>query len=359
MLRISCMHRSVSLMCGLAITALFHQGAEAAPPSDVIWGLTFADAFNNNSLDSTKWLDDYPWSSGNASNNVLTSSATVTTNSNGTGTLNLIQTRLASAQTVDGNSLSAAILRARRSQPACTTAAVRLGKTWTCSTSRTATSKPVWNCRSMMAPYPPSGCCRADGRPRLKRVQRSGVDFSPLSDSSAAERAYGEKGGERLAMASGVQWQSDATSSWISLADYSGKKGAPRAVTTADLSVGACSPAGVSFDLNYRLRCKRIGCSAFAPLHNRLQRSRVRGDAEPIIEEPTAALSRLGERRGERSSRYNPSRGGINRRTWLNTDMAGSGAGGRGNNQLGQFTRHLSQSLHAAADRHLGAGGAG
>lgn len=88
----------------------------------------------------------------------------------------------------------------------------------------------------------------------LQRVQRSGVDLSPLSDSTAAERAYSAKSGEKLAMTPGLQWQLDNNSShWTSLADYSGQKGAAHAVTAADLSIGDCSPAKISFDLNYHL----------------------------------------------------------------------------------------------------------
>jgi hypothetical protein len=77
----------------------------------------------------------------------------------------------------------------------------------------------------------------------LQRVHRAGVAFPPLSDSTAAERAYGP-GNEKLAMTPGIQWK-DADDKWHSLADA--------AVKEVNLRVDHTSPDDVRFEVDYTL----------------------------------------------------------------------------------------------------------
>lgn len=83
----------------------------------------------------------------------------------------------------------------------------------------------------------------------LQRVQKAGVDLSPLSDSTAAQRAYGSKSEPMLAMSPGLQWQTGG--GWRSLADYSGEDKSLH--ESAELKIGDCSPVGVGFELDYTL----------------------------------------------------------------------------------------------------------
>lgn len=86
----------------------------------------------------------------------------------------------------------------------------------------------------------------------LQRVQKAGVEFSPLSDSSAAQRAYGPKGGPDIPMTPGLQW-TDAGSpdKWHSLADFAGD--GPDRVAGAELTVTKSEPSHVEFTLDYNL----------------------------------------------------------------------------------------------------------
>jgi hypothetical protein len=88
----------------------------------------------------------------------------------------------------------------------------------------------------------------------LQRVQKSGVAFSPLSDSTAAQRAYGPKQDPALAMTPGLQWNStsDAAGPWITLADFSGES-AGRHVGSVDINIADRSPRHVAFELDYSL----------------------------------------------------------------------------------------------------------
>ena len=54
----------------------------------------------------------------------------------------------------------------------------------------------------------------------LQRVHRSGVALSPLSDSTASERAYGPSRGEKIPMTPGIQWKQANVDHWLSLADF-------------------------------------------------------------------------------------------------------------------------------------------
>jgi autotransporter-associated beta strand protein len=47
--------------CVLALTAVFVQSVRAAPPSGTTWGLLYADEFGGSSVDTQKWVTQYPW----------------------------------------------------------------------------------------------------------------------------------------------------------------------------------------------------------------------------------------------------------------------------------------------------------
>jgi hypothetical protein len=91
----------------------------------------------------------------------------------------------------------------------------------------------------------------------LQRVHRAGVAFPPLSDSTAAERAFGPDDAAKGAMTPGLQWKprGDADGSWRSLADYElrGKGAEGSAVQGVTLDVSRAAPAGVSLKLDYTL----------------------------------------------------------------------------------------------------------
>jgi hypothetical protein len=86
----------------------------------------------------------------------------------------------------------------------------------------------------------------------LQRVQKTGVAFSPLSDSTAARRVYGARSEPAMAMSPGLQWQSVGQDDWQSLADYSSDQRSTH-VGSAELSVGDCSPADVAFQITFKL----------------------------------------------------------------------------------------------------------
>ncbi|MGD0653476.1 MAG: glycoside hydrolase family 16 protein [Thermoguttaceae bacterium] len=47
--------------CVLALTVVFVQSVRAAPPSGTNWGLLYADEFGGSSVDTQKWITEYPW----------------------------------------------------------------------------------------------------------------------------------------------------------------------------------------------------------------------------------------------------------------------------------------------------------
>jgi len=47
--------------CVLALIAVFVQSIRAAPPSGTSWGLLYADEFGGSSMDTQKWVTQYPW----------------------------------------------------------------------------------------------------------------------------------------------------------------------------------------------------------------------------------------------------------------------------------------------------------
>jgi hypothetical protein len=88
----------------------------------------------------------------------------------------------------------------------------------------------------------------------LQRVHKSGVAFSSLSDSTAAQRAYGPKQDPALAMTPGLQWNttSDAAGPWLALADFSDESTGHH-VGSIDVKVADHSPRHVAFELDYSL----------------------------------------------------------------------------------------------------------
>jgi hypothetical protein len=89
----------------------------------------------------------------------------------------------------------------------------------------------------------------------LQRVQRAGVPFSALSDSTAGERAYGPVDAAKVALSPGVEWM-DSEGRWISLASFSrgeGPAGASRTVKEVTLRVLDQSPAHTAFEVEYTL----------------------------------------------------------------------------------------------------------
>jgi hypothetical protein len=82
----------------------------------------------------------------------------------------------------------------------------------------------------------------------LQRVHRAGVAFPPLSDTTAAERAYGPSNAPKIAMTPGIQWK-DADDKWHSLADS--------AVKDVSLRVNHTSPDDVTFEVDYALKDDR------------------------------------------------------------------------------------------------------
>jgi len=101
----------------------------------------------------------------------------------------------------------------------------------------------------------------------LQRVHRAGVALSPLTDSAAAERAFGpldEK--EKRALTVGIEWQ-ESSGDWRSLAEYGihqhenapSKKDRPAPppqtdwVKDASLKVTENSPQRVAFTIHYEL----------------------------------------------------------------------------------------------------------
>ncbi len=87
----------------------------------------------------------------------------------------------------------------------------------------------------------------------LQRVHRSGVAFPPLNDSSAPQRAYGPTGGDKMALAPGIQWKTadQANSPWRSLADFT--LGETDRVSSVALEVGHTSSDEVAFKLDFAL----------------------------------------------------------------------------------------------------------
>jgi hypothetical protein len=103
----------------------------------------------------------------------------------------------------------------------------------------------------------------------LQRVHRAGVGMSPLSDSTAADRAYGPKEDHNhIAMSPGIQWMDSTMDStgaanphWISLGDFvNPNEPKPRSgaavVNSTDLSIQDESPQHVAFSLTYHLSGK-------------------------------------------------------------------------------------------------------
>ena len=95
----------------------------------------------------------------------------------------------------------------------------------------------------------------------LQRVERKGVPFSPLSDSSAAKRGYGTANKAKEAIAPGIQWNDSPPTTqptWRGLADYVNPtepkptKG-EKVVQSVDLDVANESPDNVAFTLQYHL----------------------------------------------------------------------------------------------------------
>jgi hypothetical protein len=96
----------------------------------------------------------------------------------------------------------------------------------------------------------------------LQRVHRKDVPLSPLSDSTAAERAYGPNGdANRAAMSPGIQWMSegkDTNGRWMSLGDFvNATQPKPErgegVVASTDLAIQTQAPRRVSFNLTYHL----------------------------------------------------------------------------------------------------------
>jgi hypothetical protein len=91
----------------------------------------------------------------------------------------------------------------------------------------------------------------------LQRVHRAGVAFSPLSDSTSADRAYGPNDATKYAMTPGLQWKdsTDEKAEWRGLADYSlaDKNHRTNVASDATLRVLAQSPEAVSFWIDYAL----------------------------------------------------------------------------------------------------------
>ena len=84
----------------------------------------------------------------------------------------------------------------------------------------------------------------------LQRVHRIGVPFSPLSDSTSAERVYGAKTGDKIAMTPGLIWKENADEKdWRSLA-APGKGGE---VKSADLQRLDAPRGQTKFQITYTL----------------------------------------------------------------------------------------------------------
>jgi hypothetical protein len=89
----------------------------------------------------------------------------------------------------------------------------------------------------------------------LQRIQRAGAAFSPLSDSTAGERAYGPAKVAKLALAAGIQWK-EQNGAWEGLADYSHPAnggGTDRLVKDVILKVLEQRPGRAAFAIDYTL----------------------------------------------------------------------------------------------------------
>ena len=85
----------------------------------------------------------------------------------------------------------------------------------------------------------------------LQRVHRAGVPFSALNDTSAPDRAYGDKSAKKAAVALGVRWMSD-DGNWNGLGAFVGGKG-PLTVKAVDLKLEVAEPKLVGFTVSYTL----------------------------------------------------------------------------------------------------------
>jgi hypothetical protein len=87
----------------------------------------------------------------------------------------------------------------------------------------------------------------------LQRVQKSAVPFSPLSDSTAAQRAYGPTDGAKIAITPGIQWKDTNTpgAPWLSLADFSQDQ--PDHVQSASLAVTRADSQDAEFSIDWSL----------------------------------------------------------------------------------------------------------
>jgi len=84
----------------------------------------------------------------------------------------------------------------------------------------------------------------------LQRIHRVGVPFSPLSDSTTAERAYGGKAGDKIALTPGIVWKDNANDTdWKSLA----APGKGNEVKSADLQKLDAPKGQTKFKITYIL----------------------------------------------------------------------------------------------------------
>lgn len=94
----------------------------------------------------------------------------------------------------------------------------------------------------------------------LQRVHRTGVAFSPLSDTAAPDRTYEPKDAPKITLVAGIQWQArdgDAAR-WLGLGDFvsAEDKKAPLTVNPSEILRIETKPALVRFEIRYALADK-------------------------------------------------------------------------------------------------------
>ena len=53
--------RIIVCCCAVTLPMFLFQSVQASPPTGTNWGLIFADEFGGTSVDTQKWVTQYPW----------------------------------------------------------------------------------------------------------------------------------------------------------------------------------------------------------------------------------------------------------------------------------------------------------
>jgi hypothetical protein len=123
----------------------------------------------------------------------------------------------------------------------------------------------------------------------LQRVHRKGVALSPLTDSAAAERAYGGPDKHREALSPGIQWKLAPDGPWTALADFHRPEPPPRphpAASAPPAPAPASEPAPQQIVSDVELSAQAAGDQVTATLRYALEGPGARGISEKYVVSP-------------------------------------------------------------------------